>query len=241
MNGRGRLGGDLLGEAGVDLSRPKASELTPAQAETTPPIASYALRGIEGGENEGDLGRIPARTFDDRDDAPTGIADETHRPDGALAHNETPRSHPGPRTAVMPDDMRRALIEHARREAPNEMCGVIAGTANPADGGTATIWYPARNELDSPFRYSIHPEDKLRIFLTIDDAAEAFWAIVHSHVRSPAVPSTTDIGLAQWPESLYVLVSLSDAEVDPVTGEASVRAWRIVDGQVHEVALERDK
>jgi len=119
------------------------------------------------------------------------------------------------------------------------MCGVIAGTANPADGGAATRWYPARNELASPVLYSIHPEDKLRIFLEIDDADEAFWAIVHSHVRSPAVPSRTDIGLAQWPDSLYVLVSLSDEEADPATREPSVRAWRIVDGAVHEVALER--
>jgi len=148
-------------------------------------------------------------------------------------------NHPGPRSIALSDELRRALIEHARREAPNEMCGVIAGTANPAEGGTATRWYPARNELASPVLYSIHPEDKLRIFLEIDDADEAFWAIVHSHVRSPAVPSRTDIGLAQWPDSLYVLVSLSDEETDPATHERSVRAWRIVDGAIHEVALER--
>ncbi len=139
----------------------------------------------------------------------------------------------------MSHELRRALIDHARREAPNEMCGVIAGTANPADGGTPTRWYPARNELESPVLYSIHPKDKLRIFLEIDDADEAFWAIVHSHVQSPAVPSRTDIGLAQWPDSLYVLVSLSDDEADPVTQEPSVRAWRIVDGAIHEVTLER--
>ena len=119
------------------------------------------------------------------------------------------------------------------------MCGVIAGTANPADGGTHTRWYPARNELESPVLYSIHPEDKLRIFLEIDDADEAFWAIVHSHVRSPSVPSGTDIGLAQWPDSLYILVSLSEEEADPATKEPSVRAWRIVERGIHEVTLER--
>jgi proteasome lid subunit RPN8/RPN11 len=148
-------------------------------------------------------------------------------------------AHPGPPVVTMNGELRRALVEHARREAPNEMCGVIAGTANPAEGGAATRWYPARNELASPALYSIHPEDKLRIFLEIDDADEAFWAIVHSHVRSPAVPSRTDIGLAQWPDSLYVLVSLSEQEADPTTNEPSVRAWRIVDGAIHEVTLER--
>lgn len=165
-----------------------------------------------------------------------GEADRARADDRAPAGD---RPHPGPRAVALSDDLRRALIEHARREAPNEMCGVIAGTANPADGGTHTRWYPARNELASRVLYSIHPEDKLRIFLEIDDADEAFWAIVHSHVQSPAVPSRTDIGLAQWPDSLYVLVSLSEDEAESGTKEPSIRAWRIVDGAIHEVTLER--
>jgi hypothetical protein len=53
------------------------------------------------------------------------------------------------------------------------------------------------------------------------------------------VPSRTDIGLAQWPDSLYVLVSLSEDEAESGTKEPSIRAWRIVDGAIHEVTLER--
>jgi proteasome lid subunit RPN8/RPN11 len=201
----------------------------------------YARRGIAGGAPGARDDRIPARSGADDAYAPTRIATDplapgADRPTDAAAGD---RPHPGPRAVALSDELRQALIEHARREAPNEMCGVIAGTANPADGGTHTRWYPARNELGSPVLYSIHPEDKLRIFLEIDDADEAFWAIVHSHVRSPAVPSRTDIGLAQWPDSLYVLVSLSEDEADPATKEPSVRAWRIVDGAIHEVSLER--
>ena len=64
-----------------------------------------------------------------------------------------------------------------------------------------------------------------------------FWAIVHSHTHTPAVPSPTDIGLAFYPDSLYILVSLSEAEADPTTGAPSLRAWRIVDGEVYEVAV----
>jgi hypothetical protein len=51
------------------------------------------------------------------------------------------------------------------------------------------------------------------------------------------VPSPTDVGLAFYPDALYLLVSLGDDEADPVTGEPSVRAWRIVDGEVSEVPL----
>ncbi len=89
----------------------------------------------------------------------------------------------------------------------------------------------------SPYRYEIDPADLLRVTLETDDADEAIWGIVHSHVRSAARPSPTDIGLAFYPDALYLLVSLADAEADPVTGEPGVRAWRIVDGQVFAVEL----
>jgi hypothetical protein len=51
------------------------------------------------------------------------------------------------------------------------------------------------------------------------------------------VPSPTDIGLALYPDALYLLVSLDDREADPTTGARSVRAWRIVGGEIHEVGL----
>jgi proteasome lid subunit RPN8/RPN11 len=138
--------------------------------------------------------------------------------------------------------MRDAIVAHARAEHPNEACGLIAGTAPAADGGTATTWHATRNRAASPLRFEIDPEDLLRVSLAIDDLDEEIWGIVHSHVRSPARPSPTDVGQALYPDALYVLVSLAEPEsesgADPGTGAASVRAWRIVDGAVHEVALD---
>ena len=64
-----------------------------------------------------------------------------------------------------------------------------------------------------------------------------FWGIVHSHTHTPAVPSPTDVGLAFYPDALYLLVSLADDQADPATGEPGVRAWRILGGEVFEVAL----
>ncbi len=147
-------------------------------------------------------------------------------------------SHPGPERAVLPAAIRAALVAHARAGYPDEACGLIAGTAPAAAGGTPTTWHPARNRAASPLRYEIHPEDLLRISLAVDDADEVIWGIVHSHVRSPARPSPTDVGLALYPDALYILVSLSEAEADPATGAESVRAWRILDGVVFEVVLE---
>jgi proteasome lid subunit RPN8/RPN11 len=98
-------------------------------------------------------------------------------------------------------------------------------------------WEPCRNKAASPYRYEIDPDDLLRLTIETDDAGEAFWAIVHSHTHTPARPSPTDVGLALYPEALYVLVSLAENEGDAARGVPSVRAWRIVDGAVHEVEL----
>jgi [CysO sulfur-carrier protein]-S-L-cysteine hydrolase len=146
--------------------------------------------------------------------------------------------HPGPLRAPLPATIRDALVAHARAELPNEACGLIAGTAPAAEGGRATTWQPARNRAASPLRYEIHPEDLIRLALAFDAADEVIWGIVHSHVRSAAVPSPTDVGLAFYPEALHLLVSLAASEADPATGAPGVRAWRIVDGIAFEVALD---
>jgi proteasome lid subunit RPN8/RPN11 len=134
--------------------------------------------------------------------------------------------------------IREAIVAQADAEYPNEACGIIIGSDVAASGGQPIQYAPTRNEAASPLRYRVHADDLLRLTIEVDDADQAFWAIVHSHVRSPAVPSLTDIRAAVYPDALYMLVSLSDDEADPLTGERSLRAWRIVEGQVYEVAIE---
>ena len=93
-----------------------------------------------------------------------------------------------------------------------------------------TRFLPLTNAAASPYRYLIDPDEQLRAMLDIDDADEVVWGIVHSHVASPAVPSDTDVGLAAYPDALYLICSLAGTE--PV-----VRAWAIRDGVVDEVGL----
>ena len=150
------------------------------------------------------------------------------------------RAHPGPGSVALPRAVRDAMVTHARAEAPNEACGIVVGDRPAGDGGRALRWVPLRNPLASPYRYAIDPEDLLRLTIETDDADEVFWAIVHSHVASPARPSPTDLREAHYPDALYVLVSLAPEEADPATGAESVRAWRIVDGGVHEVEVRID-
>jgi proteasome lid subunit RPN8/RPN11 len=138
---------------------------------------------------------------------------------------------------VLPAAIRTAIVEHARAEDPNEACGLVIGDRPAADGGSALRYEPARNRAASPYRYEIDPDDLYRLTIATDDADQTFWAIVHSHTHTPAVPSPTDIGLAFYPDALYLLVSLAPEEADASTGEPGVRAWRIVDGAIHEVAI----
>jgi len=118
------------------------------------------------------------------------------------------------------------MIAHARQEAPNECCGIIAG-----QDGRAVKLFRARNAEASPYRYNVDPQDLFRIYRECEAQGWDFLAIYHSHTFTEAYPSATDVRLAFWPESYYVLVSLADPQ-QPV-----VRAFRVTEGQAEEEDL----
>ena len=118
------------------------------------------------------------------------------------------------------------VVAHARAEAPNECCGMIAA----ADGRAVAV-HRARNTAASPFRYEMDGKEQYSIQTAIEDAGLELGAIYHSHTRSAPEPSQTDINLAFYPDAVYLIVGLKDSEPD-------VRAWRIVDGAVSEAELE---
>jgi proteasome lid subunit RPN8/RPN11 len=139
-------------------------------------------------------------------------------------------AQPGPTSVELSAQMVQALIDHARAEYPNEMCGVIVGDRAAADGGKPLRWEATRNRAASPLRYEIHPDDLLRLTIETERAGHEFWAIAHSHTHSPARPSPTDVGLAFYPDAIYLLVSLAD-------NEPAVATWRIVGGEIHPIEL----
>jgi proteasome lid subunit RPN8/RPN11 len=123
--------------------------------------------------------------------------------------------------------LRDELVAHARSEAPNESCGMLA-----CADGSFTAFFAARNEFASPMRFQIDSRDQIRITNEIERRGEEIGAIFHSHPNSEAHPSQTDINLARWwPGVLWVICSL--AGEDPV-----VRAFRIDDGAVEELGLD---
>ena len=115
-------------------------------------------------------------------------------------------------------------MAHARDEAPNECCGYLSARA-----GEVQQVFRAENERRSPYGYALDHRSLFAANELDDDGYEV--GIYHSHPRSPAEPSQTDINLATYPHWTYLIVSLENGAA-PV-----IRAWRIADGAVREEDL----
>ncbi len=116
------------------------------------------------------------------------------------------------------------MIAHARAEKPNEACGLVAGL----DGRVVKIYRGTNVHENKTVRYSLDPRELFEAWKDIEDNGWELLAIYHSHPKSPAYPSATDMELAFYPDSFYVIISLADDE-HPVA-----RAFKIVDGKIHE-------
>ena len=128
-------------------------------------------------------------------------------------------------------DLLDELIAHAREEAPNECCGMIA-----TRDGEAVKVYPAENAAASPLRYEIDGAEQYRIQMAIDDEGLDLGAIYHSHTRSAPYPSQTDINFAfNWPGVEWVIVGLAAG------AEPEVRSYLIDGADVQEVPIEEPR
>ena len=122
-----------------------------------------------------------------------------------------------------------AIVEHARRDHPDEACGVVAG---PAGSDRPARHVPMLNAAMSPTFYEFDSGDLLKLYRDMDDNDEEPVVIYHSHTATEAYPSRTDISLAQEPGAHYVLVSTRDGAHE--SGPVDFRSFRIVDGVVSE-------
>ena len=123
---------------------------------------------------------------------------------------------------------RDAIVEHARRDAPNECCGVVATRE-----GTVVAVHEAENIAASPFRFEIDSLELLRLVTAIEDAGDDLGGIYHSHTRSAAFPSQTDVNFAAgWPGVEWLIVGLEPE------GRTAVRSFTISAGVITEVAVD---
>ncbi|MFC7613364.1 Mov34/MPN/PAD-1 family protein [Actinokineospora soli] len=126
-------------------------------------------------------------------------------------------------------DLVDAMVAHARRDHPDEACGVIAG---PEGADRPERFIPMLNAARSPTFYEFDSTDLLRLYRDMESRDEVPVVIYHSHTATEAYPSRTDISYASEPDAHYVLVSTRDPEVH------ELRSFRIVEGVVTEEPVE---
>jgi proteasome lid subunit RPN8/RPN11 len=122
------------------------------------------------------------------------------------------------------------IVAHARADLPNECCGIIASR-----NGAAVKVYRAHNIHQSPLRFEIDSRDLIKIYSEIEESGDELGSMYHSHTKSPAYPSQTDVNFAQdWPGLIWLIVSLADRRAP------EIRAFEIKGPDIEEVELTID-
>jgi proteasome lid subunit RPN8/RPN11 len=117
------------------------------------------------------------------------------------------------------------IVAHALADAPDECCGIVSSR-----DGEAVAVFPMENTAHTWMRYEMDTMELYRVITGIEEAELDVGIIYHSHTRTDPYPSQTDINLAFYPDSLYVIVGTA-------TQQPVVRAFNIRDGRVEETAL----
>jgi proteasome lid subunit RPN8/RPN11 len=119
------------------------------------------------------------------------------------------------------------MVAHAREDLPDECCGLIGGR----DGEAVSV-HRVDNAAASPLRYEMDPKAQYDAYKAIEDDGQELLAIYHSHTKSAAYPSQTDVNQAvAWPDQIYVIVSLQDADAP------DVKAYLLKDLKIADVEL----
>jgi [CysO sulfur-carrier protein]-S-L-cysteine hydrolase len=129
--------------------------------------------------------------------------------------------------------IRERIVAHARRDHPDEACGIVAG---PEGSDRPVRLVEMTNAERSPTFFRFDSSEQLKVWRDLDDRDEVPVVIYHSHTATAAYPSRTDIGLASEPDAHYVLVSTAECGNDD--GPVEFRSFRIVEGVVTEEEVE---
>lgn len=120
------------------------------------------------------------------------------------------------------------MVAHARDDLPNECCGMIGGR----DGEASSV-IRVENSAASPLRYEMDPQEQYNALKAIEDDGGELLGIYHSHTKSAAYPSQTDVNQAvAWPEQIYVIVSLADEDAP------DVKAYLLKDLKIADVEID---
>ena len=107
------------------------------------------------------------------------------------------------------------IVAHAREAAPAECCGLLVGV-----GEVVTSTIRTKNLSPDANRFELDPGEHIRARRELRSRGLEVLGFYHSHPRTPAVPSATDLAEALYPEHVYLIVSV---RAEP----AEVRLYRL--------------
>lgn len=126
----------------------------------------------------------------------------------------------------LPGSVVKELFAQAQAVPDQEICGLIARD------GECYECYPIENvAIDASVLFALNASEQLAAFKQMQQNGQSLFAIYHSHPRSAAVPSTTDIAEANYPEALYLIISLQDQN------KPEMRGFYVNDHKIEEVEL----
>jgi proteasome lid subunit RPN8/RPN11 len=118
------------------------------------------------------------------------------------------------------------IVTYTRSRLPLESCGLLVGRES-----FASQFIPIVNRLASATEFDMEPAELIAALRSVRTNGDRLLAIVHSHPRGPAFPSTTDIERAWYRDAAHLIVSFASAETP------EVRGFRILDGEVIGIEL----
>jgi [CysO sulfur-carrier protein]-S-L-cysteine hydrolase len=129
------------------------------------------------------------------------------------------------RTIRITEAVRLAIEDHASKSHPAECCGLLSGK-----NGLITDFHPLRNDAEKPeTRYFATPEELFAAMRRIRETGQALLGVYHSHPRTPAYPSASDVEMAFYPEAFYFIISLEP--------NVELRAFKIEDSRIEDVKI----
>ena len=131
----------------------------------------------------------------------------------------------------IPQSIADAMVAHCLEGRPNEACGVLA-----SEGDGLVKVFRMTNASASPLRYSLDPKEQLAVYRKIDDEGWDLAGVFHSHTRTEAYPSPTDVRLASE-DVPYLIVSLASAAPDIRAFRIHKDSWGAEEGEIEELAV----
>ena len=131
---------------------------------------------------------------------------------------------------ILPASIERMMVEHARREVPNECCGLLAGITDDEIGSISHAFVIANDDA-SPASYATNARDLMTAMRCCRSLGLRELAFYHSHPTSEPIPSLRDLDGNTYGETIaHAIICLRG-------NEAVIRAWLLSSIAYREIQL----